>query len=112
MAVDVVGRRMVVPAYRASVLLNAREPAKSRSSFLPNLPALYPFTGRLSLTEQIYFIDLASPEEDRALIAEIKAGVRLVMLHDYLLDNRDDLRFRNTHPLVFEHLRHDHPDAP
>lgn len=42
---------MVGPAYRASVLINARKLAKSRSSFLPNLPALYPFTGRLSLTK-------------------------------------------------------------
>lgn len=118
-AVDVVGRRMVVPAYRASVLINTRALARELARpdepilFLPNLPALYPFTGRLSPTKQIYFIYPATPEEDRALVAEMeKAGVRWVMMHDYPLDDREDLRFRNTHPLMFEYLRRNFRPVP
>jgi hypothetical protein len=110
--VEVAGQRMVVPLYRAAVLMNARALATELARpdepilFLPNLPGLYPFIGRRSPTRQMYFIFPATPEEDRALAAEIEAaGVRWVMIHDYPLDNREDLRFRNTHPLTFEYLR-------
>ena len=111
-AVDVAGRRMVTDAYRASVLTSARHLAKQLAKpeepilFVPNLPALYPFTGRRSPTKQIYFVFPATPGEDRALVEEIEAaGVQWVMMHDYPLDGRDDLRFRNTNPQVFENLR-------
>jgi hypothetical protein len=111
-AVNVAGRRMVTGAFQTSVLLNARElvhrfvKPTEPILFLPNLPALYPFTGRLSPTKQIYFIFPATPEEDRALLDEIrKAGVQWVMIHDYPLDGRDDLRFRNIHPLVYQYFQ-------
>ncbi len=111
-AVNVAGQRMVVPAYRANVLANARTLATKLAKptepilFLPNLPTLYPFTGRLSPIHDIYFFFPAKPEEDHALLAEIEAaGVQWVMLHDYALDDRDELRFRNMYPIVFEHLR-------
>ena len=110
--VDVGGQKMIAPLFHARVLKSARtlatELAKKDESvlFLPHMPGLYPFTDRLSPTNQIYFIFPAKPDEDRALLAEIEAAnVQWVMLHDYPLDGRDDLRFRNTNPIVFDFFR-------
>ncbi len=110
--VDVGGQQMVAPIYHAHVMKSAQILANELASpdepvlFLPHMPGLYPLTGRLSPTNQIYFIFPATPEEDRALLAEIEAAnVQWVMLHDYPLDGRDDLRFRNTHPIVFDFFR-------
>ena len=109
---EIRGRQMSVPTYIAKVLASAHtlstELAKKDEPilFVPNLPGLYPLTGRLSPTNQIYFIYPATPEEDRALLAEMEAAnVRWVMMHDYALDGREDLRFRNTNPIVFAWLR-------
>ncbi|MGB8170852.1 MAG: hypothetical protein WCF18_25330, partial [Chthoniobacteraceae bacterium] len=118
-AVDVAGERMVLSAYRANVLRNAQALSAKLAKptepilFLPNLPTLYPFTGRVSPIHDIYFFFPAKPEEDRALLAEIEAaGVQWVMLHDYALDDREDLRFRNMYPIVFEHLRQNFRPVP
>jgi hypothetical protein len=111
-AVDVAGRRMVGNSFSAGLLIDARYLDKRLATagepilFVPNLPALYPFTRRLSPTKQIYFVFPATPEEDQALVDEIEgAGVQFVMMHDYALDGRDELRFRNTHPQVFAYFR-------
>lgn len=110
--VSVNGERLLMMDYHAHVLASAQRLAEDFAKpdepilFLPNLPGLYPFTRRRSPTRQIYFIFPAAPEEDRALLAEINAaGVQWVMMHDYALDGRDALRFRNTHPIVFAWLR-------
>lgn len=110
--VDVGGQKMIAPLFHARVLKTARtlatELAKKDEAilFLPHMPGLYPFTDRLSPTNEIYFIFPATPDEDRALLAEIEAAnVQWVMLHDYPLDGRDDLRFRNTNPVVFDFFR-------
>ena len=111
-AVEIKGERMSVLPYYAKVLASTltlnNELAKKDEPilFIPNVPGLYPFTERLSPTRQIYFIHPATPEEDRALLEEINAaGVQWVMLRDYALDGREDLRFRNAYPVVFAYLR-------
>jgi hypothetical protein len=118
-AVDVGGRRMVSDVYRAVVIQNARDLATRLAQpgepilFVPNLPALYPLTGRLSPTKQIYLIIPATPAEDRALVHEIDAAkVQWVMMFDYALDGRDDLRFRNTNPQVFQYFVHNFKPFP
>ena len=110
--VDVRGQQMIAPVFFARVLQCAKTLATELAKkdepvlFLPHMPGLYPYTDRLSPTKQIYFIFPATPDEDRALLAEIEAAnVQWVMLRDYALDGRDDLRFRNANPIVFEFLR-------
>ena len=112
LSLPVNGSRMLLQRYHAQVLVSAHtlttDLAKADEPvfFAPHMPGLYPFTGRLSPTKQIYFIFPATPDEDRALLAEIeKAGVQWVMLHDYALDGREDLRFRATNPIVFDFFR-------
>lgn len=117
-AVDLKGERMLVGPYYARVLATARHLARDLAKpdepilFMPLMPGLYPFTDRLSPTKRTYFV-FPSAEEDRALLAEIKAaGVEWVMLQDYALDGRDDLRFRNTNPMVCQYLRQNFENVP
>jgi hypothetical protein len=109
--VTVQGRALHVGAPEAQWLRAAerlsREVAtpEERILFLPNLPGLYPATGLRSPTRQIYFIFPASLEDQGRIITEIEsAKVPWVMQRDYALDGRDDLRFRQTHPLIAAHL--------
>jgi hypothetical protein len=107
--IDVSGERMTAQRLPAQILSSAYKLAHTLAKpnepilFLPHMPGLYPFTGRLSPTRQTYFIFPATPEEDRALLAEIEAArVQWVLLHDYPLDGREDLRFSQAHPIVFD----------
>jgi hypothetical protein len=107
--VVVKGQQMLVRLYFAKALASADHLAHDLAKpdepifFMP-LPGLYPFTGRLSPTKRNYFT-YPSPEEDRNLLAEIEAaGVEWVMIQDYAIDGRDDLRFRNANPLVFDYF--------
>jgi hypothetical protein len=106
--VDVRGDRMVVPRRHAQVLESARHLAEDLAKpnepilFMPHLPTLYPVTQRRSPTHQIYFV---SPPDDIKLLNEIKkAGVQWVFFQNYALDGREDLRFRNTNPLVMKYF--------
>ena len=110
---------MIVRKDEERVILNAetltQKLAKSDEPilFLPHFPGLYPLTGRRSPIRQIYFILPATEREDRDTVAEIEAaGVQWVLLNDYALDNRDDLRFRNTNPIVYAHLRANFKPVP
>jgi hypothetical protein len=110
--VDVGGATMRVSRRDAAVLSGARKLAGELARpeepvfFAPNQPGLYPFTGRLSPTRQIYFFYPATPEEDRRLREELEsAGVRWAMIRDYALDGRDELRFVRTHPITAGYLR-------
>jgi hypothetical protein len=117
--VPLAGKKMIIQTHEAWLVSKAetlaRELAKPDEPilFLPHFPALYPLTGRHSPIKQIYFILPASAEEDRQTVAEIEAaGVQWVLLNDYALDNREDLRFQNTNPIVFEHLRANFGSVP
>ena len=69
---------------------------------MPHFPTLYPVTQRRSPTYQIYFV---FPPDDMKLLEEIKkAGVQWVFFQNYALDGREDLRFRNTNPLVMKYF--------
>ena len=111
LTVSVEGHRILVGKYTARVMASAQlladELARPDESilFLPHMPGLYPFTHRLSPIKPIYLIFPASPEEDQALAEEIDLQqVQWVMLQDHALDDREDLRFRKTNPIVFQRL--------
>ncbi|MNE73073.1 hypothetical protein D3C80_1690620 [compost metagenome] len=53
----------------------------------------------------IYLLFPESEDRQRRQIEELKQkNVALVILGDIALDRRDDLRFRNTHPILWEYL--------
>ena len=106
--VEVRGDRMLIPRRHAQVLESARHVAEDLAKpnepilFMPHFPTLYPFTQRRSPTYQIYFV---FPPDDLKLLDEIKkADVQWVFFQDYALDGREDLRFRNTNPLVIKYF--------
>jgi hypothetical protein len=114
--VDVRGVQMTVPRAHAQVLESARHVALDLAKpdepilFMPVVPTLYPFTGRRSPIYEIYFV---APLDDAKLLAQIKtAGVQWVMLQDYALENREEMRFRNTNPLVMQYFASDFVRVP
>ena len=117
--IEVAGERMTVTRVPAQILSSAYKLAHTLAKpdepifFAPHMPALYPFTGRFSPTRQIYFTLPATPEEDRALLAEIEAaGVQWVFLHDYPLDGRDDLRFCKIYPILCDFFSQNFESVP
>lgn len=108
---QVLGETMHVGLYHDLLLTLADRVANKLAKpeeqvvFLPHWPGLYAFTNRISPLKQIYFIRPASPPEEEAeLLVLRKKDVRWVLLRDYKLDGRDELRFRNTNPLIFKYF--------
>jgi hypothetical protein len=72
---------------------------------LPSLVALYPILGRRAPVYDIYSVFPASLAEQERMLASIaQADVRVAFIGDAPLDGREELRFSNTHPLVWRHL--------
>jgi hypothetical protein len=69
----------------------------------PNWPAAYPILGAKSPTWDNYFMFRETDRRQTELIKQFKdADVRWVLLSDVALDNKEDRRFRNTYPLVYQ----------
>jgi hypothetical protein len=61
--------------------------------------------GRVSPTWDTYLLYAEREPRQREMIAALDAQrVRWVLLTDVAVDGREELRFRNTHPLVWGHL--------
>ena len=72
----------------------------------PYVPALYRVLRQKSPTWEIYFVLPATPAANEDAIRQLVAsGARYFILGDIPLDNRDDLRFRNTHPELYAYIR-------
>ena len=71
----------------------------------PHWPAMYSLLNRESPLWEIYFV-IPAPEELQLteILALKKKNVRWAIIGDVRLDGRDDLRFRNTHNLVWQYL--------
>ena len=116
---EVRGQTMHVAKYHAGILKMAHRVADELAKpdepvvFLPHWPGLYPATGRFSPLYQIYFIVGMPEAEEDATIARFKeARVKWVVLQDYALDGRDDLRFYRTNPRIFAYLRANFTPVP
>jgi hypothetical protein len=110
--VRVLNQTMFVPRRTAAVLdiatVVATKLAKQDEAiaFLPHWPALYPATNRLSPLKQTYFIRPSTPAEEAAIIESLeRKRVQWVLLQDERIDNRDDLRFKNTNPRTHAYFR-------
>jgi hypothetical protein len=77
----------------------------------PNRPGLYPLLGKVSPSWWIYFLWPARAEEERELVAALEERrVDWALIVDKPTDDKPELLFRNSHPLVWEHLtRHFEP---
>ncbi len=71
----------------------------------PHWAVCYPILQRKSPLWEIFFLFKETEERQREMITELKEkGVDWVILGDVALDGREELRFRNTHHLVWLHL--------
>lgn len=82
--------------------------APDGQSFLaaPFTPGIYAALQRKSPMWEIYALFPRSNEAQQAEIARIEAAnIGFAVIHDLPLDGRDELRFRNTHPLIDQYIR-------
>lgn len=71
----------------------------------PHWTTFYPILQRQSPLWDIYFLFPETKERQKQMIEELnKKNVNWVILGDVPLDGRDELRFKNTHPLIWQHL--------
>ncbi|MBW7475547.1 hypothetical protein K0T92_12370 [Paenibacillus oenotherae] len=75
----------------------------------PHTPTLYPILDLKSPLRDIYLLFPETEERQREQIEELnQKNAALVILGDNALDGRDELRFRNTHPILWEYLNNDY----
>lgn len=75
----------------------------------PYTPALYPILNLKAPLWDIYLLFPETEDRQRKQIEELKQkNVALVILGDIALDGRDDLRFRNTHRILWEYLNNNY----
>jgi hypothetical protein len=87
-------------------------------SFLatPFWPGAYPLLGKKSPMWAIYALQPRSEAAQREEIKRIKAAnPGFILMYDFPLDGREELRFRNTHPLIHQFILDNFqflPDSP
>ena len=74
----------------------------------PNWPTLYPILQKKSPLWDIYFLFPEMEDRQKEMIEELRhKNVNWVIIGDVPLDGRDDLRFKNTHPILWQHFLED-----
>jgi hypothetical protein len=72
---------------------------------VPHSPTLYPVLQRQSPIRDTYILFPEVELRQQEIINDLDTKrINWVLVTDTPLDNRDDLRFRNTHPLVWQYL--------
>jgi hypothetical protein len=88
--------------------INEAIPKQDGLLLAPYIPALYPALNRQSPLWDIYILFPELEERQQDMIKELNyKRVNWVILGDVTIDNRDDLRFKNTHSLIWRHFQED-----
>jgi hypothetical protein len=73
---------------------------------IPLWPGMYPILGKQAPLWEVYALFPEPESQQREAIARLRRlGVDWVVLADIVPEPRDDLRFRNTHRLMWEHFQ-------
>jgi hypothetical protein len=110
-AVEISGNQlMVLPEVESDVRLLrklAEEYAPDGGSFVvtPFWPAAYPLLNAKSPMWEIYALFPRNEDFQQEEIQRIAAASPgFVLIYDLPLDGREELRFRNTHPLIYRYI--------
>jgi len=89
-------------------------PAGEGVLIAPYWTTLYPTLGRKSPLWQMYFLFPEPMEKQQRMIEELdRKNVQwAIICHDFGLDDREDLGFRNTHKYVWQHLEEQFASIP
>ncbi len=107
---ELAGEKMrMIPArvaYLEAMRIDVAERIKDDEIFIaPFRPTLYPILGKRAPVPQIYLLWKAPEEEQREIIRALETqDVKWALLMNMAPDGRQDLRFVNTHPLVYEYI--------
>ena len=86
-------------------LVNQHIAPQEKLLIAPHSPGLYPILQRQSPIWDLYLLSPAQEERQVDIINDlIEHNVNWVILADVPLDGRDELRFRHTHPLVWQYI--------
>ena len=87
--------------------INSRKVSQNEGFMIaPYWPGLYPVLQRKSPIRDIYFLRPQTEQRQKEIIQQLKEkNVNWVFLGDMGQDGRDDLRFRNTQKLLWQHFR-------
>jgi hypothetical protein len=102
-------RRSTAGLIESVIRINLQNVHPDEGLFIaPHWPGFYPILQRKSPLREIYFLFAETEERQRKMISRLKEkNVNWVILGDVALDGHDDLRFRNTHNLLWRHFMDD-----
>ncbi len=102
---------LLAPPYTAELIKRVSEivsdmaPTNQAIFIAPHWPGFYAILNKKSPVWQIYFLVPASIEKQENMILQMKsANTEVAIIGDVPLDGRDDLRFKNTHPLLWSYI--------
>jgi hypothetical protein len=117
-AFEVAGDRLWLPRAQVENLRGLAEALDARVApndpvwIVPHAPGLYPVLRRPSVLRDLYLIFPESDENQRRIVRDLaRLGVNWVLTIDEPQDGRDELHFRNTHPIVWDHLAKEFDDV-
>ncbi len=74
--------------------------------FVPWRPTMYPILRRKSPLHELWFFDPQTETRQKEMIKQLEQKkVNWMILDNFALDRRDELRFSNTHKLLWEYFR-------
>jgi len=74
----------------------------------PLWPGMYPILGKTAPLWEVYSLFPEPESQQQVAIARLqRLGVDWVVLADIVPEPREDLRFRNTHRIMWEHFKQD-----
>ena len=81
-------------------------PADEGLLFAPWWPTMYPILQRTSPLRELWFFDPQPETRQKEMIEELKKKkVNWIILHNMGLDGRNELRFSNTHKLLWKYFQ-------
>lgn len=108
---DIKGDSLLLPSETASMIKSVKNAVDSNVQpgegllIAPHLTTTYCILGRQSPAWEIYNMFPAKEERQIDTIDRLKReNVRWALLGDVALDGRDELRFQNTHRLIYQYL--------